>query len=112
MHTYSTTEQVVGQWINGKPIYELTVENSSHSTTVDLSAYNIETVISLDTLGSDSNFSGGTPTANIRWTVAGVSNNNSRINYINASNQYKREGSFYTGAFVIQYTKTTDSASV
>ena len=27
-HTYSTTEQVVGTWINGKPIYEITVKHT------------------------------------------------------------------------------------
>lgn len=39
-HKYSTTEQVVGEWINGKPIYERVVvvtENFDSNTVIDVS---------------------------------------------------------------------------
>ena len=32
LHTYSTTEQVVGTWINGKPIYRKVVEKTVNAT--------------------------------------------------------------------------------
>jgi hypothetical protein len=108
-HVYSTEEQLVGYWINGKPIYERTIQNNSLSTTIDLSSYNIETVIKLDSIGCDTNtFVNGSPTSGSRWTISGVTSSNSKVNYINASNQYRREGQNYTGAIIIQYTKTTD----
>lgn len=38
-HRYSTTEQVIGYWIDGRPIYELTVELST-AVTISANAWN------------------------------------------------------------------------
>lgn len=32
---YSTTEQVVGQWINGKPLYQITIQDTMPTVTTD-----------------------------------------------------------------------------
>lgn len=42
-HNYSTTEQVIGTWIDGKPLYEKTfVQQLSGTTgTIDISALNV-----------------------------------------------------------------------
>lgn len=53
---YSTTEQVVGEWINGKKIYQKTFNISSPSskndyvTIADLTSLNIETVCYFDAI--------------------------------------------------------------
>lgn len=47
-HKYSTEEQVVGEWIDGKPLYEKTYNITSYSslsqgdTNISLSLYNID----------------------------------------------------------------------
>ena len=52
---YSTTEQLVGTWIDGKPLYQLTFTmktpaSVSATTTYNLSAYNIDKIISEDAM--------------------------------------------------------------
>ena len=51
IHTYSTTEQVVGTWIDGKPIYEKTI----HFTTGTANTYNREShgVVDIDKIWID-----------------------------------------------------------
>ena len=46
-HHYSTSEQVIGTWIDGKPLYEITVDvpnpsNDTNEHLIDLSALSIE----------------------------------------------------------------------
>lgn len=47
-HNYSTTEQVIGTWIDSKPLYEKTFEfsalNNSADATNDISGLNVDTV--------------------------------------------------------------------
>jgi hypothetical protein len=52
-HTYSTTEQVIGTWIDGKPIYEISfiLTSPSYNTStnvVDVTNFHIDTLISLE----------------------------------------------------------------
>jgi hypothetical protein len=48
-HTYSTTEQVVGTWIDGSPVYEKTIITNSSVTNadvdVDISNLNVDLII-------------------------------------------------------------------
>lgn len=101
MHNYSTQEQVVGTWIDGKPLYEIVIESTL--TSIDVSGLNIEKLIYSDALGSDQSSYGTT-----RWMLNSVTNNQGRILYIN-NGTLKREGGFYTFAVILQYTKTTDT---
>ena len=46
-HNYSTSEQVIGTWIDGKPLYEITIDvanpvNDSNEHLIDLTALSIE----------------------------------------------------------------------
>jgi microcystin-dependent protein len=47
---YSTSEKVVGTWIDGKPLYQksipFTISSSNHKATIDISSLSIETLIS------------------------------------------------------------------
>lgn len=101
-HDYSTTEQVIGTWIDGKPIYELTVITSNRTYNVgDLS---IDLLIFADGYGSDnSGYTGN------KWTYTAVTNNSSRIIYLSADRTtLYLTGSYSQYGFTIQYTKTTD----
>lgn len=50
-NNYSTDEQLIGTWIDGKPLYQITVSdttgNSGSLKTYDLSEYGIETVVDI-----------------------------------------------------------------
>jgi hypothetical protein len=46
-NTYSTTEQVVGTWIDGKPIYRMTVDLGSMSQQATTLSYTIGTNVNL-----------------------------------------------------------------
>ena len=109
-HVYSTQEQIVGVWINGKPIYEITLQNSEMSKDIDVSYLNIETLIKMDALGADGSADvvSGSPISGNRFTIVGTSGRDSRQVYVNSSNHAIRDGSFYVGAILLQYTKTTD----
>lgn len=58
-HKYSTTEQVVGTWIDGKPVYQKVINNET-ATTISVSSWtaipnapsNIDNIISIDMLYS------------------------------------------------------------
>ena len=48
METYSTSEKVVGKWIDGKPIYQCTFTGTTPSTAgaVNISISNVDTMVS------------------------------------------------------------------
>jgi hypothetical protein len=55
MHDYSTDEQIVGTWIDGKPVYEKTykttftnIPQETPQNIADLSSLNIEEIISIE----------------------------------------------------------------
>ena len=109
-HEYSTEEKVVGTWIDGKPLYEVTVKN------VNLSHNSWTTV-----------FSGSSKNAVVRraWGGIGIDGNTTTaycdINYYRSTNEFAcasinsnvnilaniaaPECLIYG---IIQYTKTTD----
>lgn len=116
IHTYSTTEQVVGKWIDGKPIYEITVSGNLSGTEITYifngSDYNVEQYIEVIAnirnpyngynygVVNGGYFSGshylcaytsGDPTQNLRLYVGN--------NYHNTNCTYFA---------ILRYTKTTD----
>lgn len=113
-HTYSTTEQVIGTWIDGKPLYEKTLQNTMPIVTqegtyaskaVSCAELNVETVVDI-TARLDQN---------PHWCVLPyISNSN------NMSKAYYNEdyGIFLWSSMTVhsgkdvyitlQYTKTTD----
>ena len=115
-HTYSTTEQVVGKWVDGKPIYEKTLDIGDNiaigyqaSTTIPHNISNFKALIQLEircpALGLVSD--------QALWDVS----NNKVIAYfrVNDTNIYASWGNGQYGGtanrnwyFTVQYTKTSD----
>ena len=103
-HTYSTTEQVVGTWIDGKNIYEITYNfssaisvsyNSYTETTIDSS--NIDNIISCIGIHDD-----GT---NFGTLIADPT----RSSHTKLGLQTGRNGGVATcKKLILQYTKITD----
>ena len=114
-NNYSTEEQVVGTWIDGKPIYQKTFNGTTHETAGNWSIINIDaqvaTVISTDGKINAShvwvplnNYRGDSVEAWVSITV--TDNSHSTPNRINI----KTGSSYISKPFTItlQYTKTTD----
>lgn len=105
-HHYSTNEQVIGTWIDGKPIYERTWDfgsdfnmgnpNTWYPTTISISANNIKRVIAITSAFS----SVGT-----LWDNLGVAININDYVQLNSSRNTGGEAVQY---LTLRYTKTTD----
>lgn len=107
---YSTTEQLIGKWIDGKPLYQITYEYTSSgisSTTaiITLSSEKVVRDIKGVLCNTDGRvyllpYSSGSSTTSIRVTV------DNKIEIVINSDSW---GSSYTPWYItIQYTKTTD----
>ena len=110
--TYSTNEQVIGKWINGKPIYRKVFSlNKKISEGQDISSGckldNADILISLSMYADDS--------WGNRW-VSDIHSGNpiylTPNNYINVG-AYSGSRDFYYNIHMIiaEYTKTTDTAT-
>lgn len=106
-HNYSTTEQVVGTWIDGKTLYEKTIavtQKSSYEAFVSLSDLNI------DTLFVENAYMKGDSNGNIVPVTYFVTSGDKFMYYYNRANDRliiqtsSWEGSGY---ITIRYTKTT-----
>ena len=115
-HHYSTTEKIIGTWIDGKPLYEktyslnVTLPASSGATQVsisDLSSLNIDNVISCvgRAKGSSSNAGKMLTSDGARmWCYPDIVNN-----YIEVKQEQTSSANQFTlFAVTLQYTKTTD----
>lgn len=107
VHTYSTDEQIVGTWIDGKPIYEktwdvgaVTVSNVDFTDIAAIPSTGIETIVNVAT-ACDLN-SGGT----ISWTgmCAYIPTD---YPYVKMTS-YRNTGTSTIRYITLQYTKTTD----
>lgn len=110
-HTYSTTEQVVGTWIDGKPLYEKTIEItnlsiSANGGSVSLGIANVETIfmiaIKLDTIIVPYTV-GNLP----QYGVGGFFNVGTADTTMELRTGEAR--TFSTGFVIVRYTKTTDN---
>lgn len=109
IHNYSTEEQIVGTWIDGKPIYEKVINSgylaNNNSITIDVSHLNINDVIQLKGIAFTDDKKQFRPitlgTSDSNAIRIDFTNNNVRI--ITWSNW-----SSYNSFIIIQYTKTTD----
>lgn len=109
-------EQVIGQWIDEKPIYQVTLMDaapqvSSNGTmaydTIDITGFNIKQVISIDGILTDNN--GFTIPINSHisstvYTTAYVDTNNTVLTYGSTNRSFNSCSVYIT----LQYTKTTD----
>ena len=107
---YSTTEEVVGTWIDGKPIYRKTFNNIS-VTSSEYSVIPIATGLTIDNLINIS----GYLVNNGRWVVTLNSvdiqyANMVRVSYDKQTSSLELAAQNWTGTatVTIEYTKTTD----
>lgn len=113
---YSTTEQIIGRWIDGKPIYQKSVTASSlivGNNEISHNISNLKRVIKCDgtVMRNGDNFTFSLPICYIpnlgQWSIA--------ISGINKLTVNITVGNGFTGTYVLsdlvltlQYTKTTD----
>ena len=116
---YSTTEQVVGTWIDGKPLYRKvinmgTLPSQNQTKNVAHNINNLEFIIKLEGVAKNPT-SGFYQKLPIVTDV--VSNNTSQIvqfyaNNTNISYYASVDRSAYTESYaIIEYTKTTDTGN-
>lgn len=105
-HHYSTSEQVIGTWIDGKPLYEKTWDLGSSGLAI---SYNSWTASSIPKAGIDSvvcarvtNQTGGAYFGDV---MVSRETNNTYISFQTARNNNSTEIIRYV---TLQYTKTTD----
>ena len=127
---YSTNEQVVGKWINGKPIYRkcfknvafsnLTVESGRCMMSTKIDIDNIDKIISIHgethtAIGTDYDFTSIFPSVNIAYDrsvqfCSYVRSENSNYMIYIAGNNGFIQGNCYID-YIVEYTKTTDTAT-
>lgn len=118
MGAYSTTETVIGTWVDGKPIYRKVVQLTSTSLSsskwlyIDVSNDNIETIIDVkgtvnltSTLGTKNQLIQRTVTDAITTYGIGLGDMNSTQIGIQFGTSYTQLNSGY---LIYEYTKTTD----
>ena len=104
---YSTEEQVIGEWLGGKPLYQKTVtglnikfnwqgSNLTIATDVDALISDVETIIKVPCALME-NSSGKVISCNID-----ITNNGTKWNLMSIQD-------YYLKSITIQYTKTTDA---
>lgn len=99
---YSTTEQVIGTWVNGKPLYQI-----SYPMTINISGGQTTTIATLIDSEDIVYFDGWIKENNIFY---GLNDRTSRIT-VNASKelQFNSSSSWNgSGYITVRYTKTTD----
>ena len=108
---YSTDEKVVGTWIDGKPLYQITIfkDKLGGGTSIIesnfISNYNVARVIKIDAILSNSNGTGFSALDNDLLASQYVNvNNNGAIEFKKSSTS----SSTWEIVITLQYTKTTD----
>lgn len=108
-HTYSTTEQVIGTWIDGKPLYEITINMGAMPSNAGViskpSPANIEFIIDYEGFIFSSNKlkQRPLPFSADGTNVIRVDYDSSNLNIITYSGW-----NGYSAYLTIKYTKTTD----
>lgn len=107
---YSTTEQVVGEWINGKPLYERTFTGTTGAVGTDAtlgSIANVDTIVTI--FGKCEYGNSGVLQAIPNKEVYLKYQSGAIMTYTDASASSAIAGK--NCAVVVQYTKTTDTAT-
>ena len=97
---YSTTEKIIGKWIDGTPIYRLVVTYESFSMQLAqwVGIYSLANVRAI--LGG--NFGAYGSSSNASWNDTNIGYVNGKIAYF--SDKYTHQ----TNYFIVEYLKTTD----
>ena len=107
-HNYSTEEQIIGTWINGKPLYEKVINGTMTGSPSDWTNFYDCSNLNIDNMISIKGFFNYNNERNIyidsRYTSFSYVYNTKFIQYYNTGlGQYNFETTL-----IIQYTKTTD----
>ena len=119
------TEQVVGTWIDGKPLYEITITGTAPNVTSDGTASNglLATLIGIDTAMVDKSFA---ETNVNNWSLPYINNAGRQLKTLvthqtssgvrtgTADIVVTSTGTAYNGSSlvaIVRYTKTTDTAT-
>ena len=110
-HNYSTDEQVVGTWINGKPVYQKTIDfgylPNNAIKTVAHNISNLDWVV--DAKGIAYNGSGGYRSIPILYNTTYASYNTAfLVRLADIQLEVNNDMSAFYAYVTIQYTKTTD----
>ena len=102
-NAYSTEEQVIGIWVDGKPLYRRVVIASNIGTATTINLPNIKTIINFGGYFSsgESVFPVNMPLGEYGHTACFLNTNTSNL-HIDSS--YNIDG----GYVILEYTKTTD----
>lgn len=113
---YDTSEKMIGKYINGKPLYQKTIDfgnlPNATSKAVSTGVTGLEKVVSLECFAynTDDGWSISLPVCNPNDYTANIS-----INFIDSENKINvltaRDRSNMTAYATIKYTKTTDQAN-
>lgn len=117
LHNYSTTEQIVGTWIDGKPVYEITIIDnalnvSSGYATFDTTVANVENVCSAECyVGSPSTAGWRQGYLNSNY-YSGLQCSVNQDNVLVISIYAKEALTTIKAKVIVRYTKTTDTATL
>ena len=108
VNSYSTEEKVIGEWIDGKPIYRkvLDVRNNGLGVTsfsINVSDLNIDYLIDSNALGSSYNKYGGN-----KWVLSCVTESGRYLYLEGATQNLRGSSNEYIHFAILEYTKTTD----
>ena len=109
---YSTSEQRIGKWLDGKPLYQISVPfstNANQITSVDISGLNIDTPVNmeLNAVRCERNGTDWSTSAYYWSSGDGISayiQSNKSTLIVRSQSSYPRGPGYAT----IRYTKTTD----
>ena len=111
VNAYSANERVVGSWIDGKPIYQKTINAGDLPNNTNVVVYEdsmIDLVINVEGIAiSKSETSTCRPIP-----FVGLQNNDIRVDFTNGRVKLTTitDWSMYTGILTLQYTKTSDNS--
>lgn len=110
-HKYSTEEQIIGEWIDGKPVYEKTVDfgvlPNAGVKNVSTGTANVGRLIEISAVMYNGRHSVSVPDI-----APGITPSGGRLYFDNQTNQISIESNTnmeqYTAFILMRYTKTTD----
>lgn len=103
-YDYSTTEKIVGKWIDGKPIYQKTVDCGTSLSIMNHNIANIDKVIDASGIGFGNHGDGyNIPFAGTNWIQCYA--DRTKIDLQPATSGWNLGGGIY---ITLKYTKTTD----
>lgn len=117
LNTYSTEEVRIGTWIDGKPLYRKVFTGtkvSGSNTTINISELNVDHIYFYGSITGNADGSGGTYEFPINYyeTSTAYIRVNLHRKYSNLTIK-SSDGTYFNGTFnlIIEYTKTTDTAT-